>query len=221
MLHIVKVSCKPNLYGENKFRNKRLKRFASHCMSKHNSRIQSIKFLQISILKLDFQRCFPHNADLQIWSQIWSCSWNWTKTQVRSKKRETSLKDVAIRCVRSKNAQCTVPVAYVRTINSALQMHLLYYADTIVRLPNDANQARAYLRTKTVRRLGCSAGKVAVSRFRPPPVTAKSRRNWKTPSRILIPSFKPQSYFPYFHLLFSPFYLFISILVLIFHYFLS
>lgn len=39
---------------------------------------------------------------------------------------------------------------YVRTINSALQMHLLYYADTIVRLPNDANQARAYFKMKTV-----------------------------------------------------------------------
>lgn len=44
MLHIVKVM----LYSD--------------CTSRHNSSIQSTKFLQISILKLDFQRCFPHNA---------------------------------------------------------------------------------------------------------------------------------------------------------------
>lgn len=63
-------------------------------------------------------------------------------------------------------------------INFALQMHLFYYADTIVQLTNKANQAHAYFKMKTMRRTVVRGRAVVFGLL--PVVAGGSHRNWKS-----------------------------------------
>lgn len=86
-------------------------------------------------------------------------------------------------------------VVHVRTVKSALQMRLLYYTGTIVRLPNGASQPRAYFRMKTAGRWVVPAGKSRFPFYKRqrlqlnPTETGKVRLSMR--SCTLIPSCEP------------------------------